>query len=252
MSTQIVDYAAMLADLEAKKVVIDSTIAAIRAAMAAGALGTAEATGKATVSGSLTVTAFDGDIPSGLFTGKSIPEATKLYLSMVNRKQTTKEIALALEEGGMHTTSDNFVRTVEAGLFRASRKFGDIVRVKGQWALPEWYKGMRVGPKEAVPTKKKGKRKTKAVAKKSAKEPTKPEEPKPASKSGSGPQSQVESYFNAHPGEEFSAGEVATALSIRIQSVALVCSKLASAGRLERSASGKFRAAKLHAMPRAV
>jgi hypothetical protein len=262
MSSQIVDYAAMLADLEAKKAVIESTISAIKAAMAAGALGIAVGDAskvKDAVAMSISSQPFDGDIPSGLFTGKSIPEAAKLYLSMVNRKQTTKEIAAALEEGGLHTTADNFAPTVEAGLNRASKKSGEIVRVKGQWALAAWYKGMRVGPQEAARPKKKGKRKAKAATKKvtkSAPEPTVAEAPRPAMpsrNSGSGgPQFQVESYFNSHPGEEFSAAELASTLSIRIQTVAVACAKLVKAGRLERAASGKFRTAKLHAMPKAV
>ena len=262
MSAQIVDYAAMLADLEAKKAVIESAIVSVRAAMAAGALGVSVGDSLAFKDSASAVqaTAFDGDIPSGLFTGKSIPEAAKLYLSMVNRKQTTKEIAQALEEGGLHTTAENFAETVNAGLFRASRNFGEIVRVKGQWALAEWYKGMRVGPQEnkapAKKRKKAKKRKAKADAASQVTPPPKEESPNPRTahlppRGGMGIQSEIETYFAEH-GVELSAKEIADTLDVRIQTVALICAKLAREGKVQKLPNGKFLKPKVpHAMPKA-
>jgi len=254
MSTQPMDYAAILADLEAKKAVIDSAIASVRAAMAAGALGVGEGAGAATTPAT---TPFNGDIPRGLFFGKSIPEAAKLYLSMVKQKQSTADIVRALEEGGMETTSDDFSATVNAGLFRASRKFGEIVRVKGQWGLAGWYKGMRVGPPEKkVPAKKRVRRTVKAKVSQPKQKPVRKgvaegqSEPTTAKKKGD--QALIEAHFSDHPGEEFAAGDLAGALNIRVQTVALICSKLAHQGRLEKTQAGKFRIAKVHAMPKAV
>lgn len=258
MSAQIIDYSAMLADLEAKKAVIDSAIASVRAAMAAGALGVAASdplSSGASGSGGASSQPFDGDIPSGLFFGKSIPEAAKLYLSMVKRKQTTKEITSALEEGGMTTTADNFEATVTAGLFRASKKFGEIVKVKGSWGLAEWYKGMRVGPQEKkAPAKKKAKSRTKAKSKNtSAKSPAPqdpPEKETATTPHPGGPQTAIEECFQAHAGHELSTQEVSEGLNLRIQTVGLICSKLAARGILEKTSSGKFRMAKVHAMPK--
>jgi hypothetical protein len=253
VSAQSIDYAAMLADLEAKKTVIDSAIASVRAAMAAGALGVAVGDTialKDSVAVSISSQPFDGDIPSGMFFGKSIPEATKLYLSMVKRKQTTKEIVKALEEGGMATTAGNFEPTVLAGLYRVSKKFGEIVRVKGSWGLAEWYKGMRVGPQEKKPSpRKKAKRKAPRTTR-----PRRPEQPTGTAQSAAaklGDQARIEAYFAGRPGEEFSNAEVGAALSIRVQTVGLICAKLAHNKKLDKTPSGRFRLAGVHAMPKA-
>jgi hypothetical protein len=56
------------------------------------------------------------ELPTGAFLGKSIGAAIKLYLGAIRRKQTTKEIAVALKEGGVESTSDNFESVVLASL----------------------------------------------------------------------------------------------------------------------------------------
>src|SRR3990167_3973168 len=48
------------------------------------------------------------DFPSDFFMKISLPDAVKSYLSMVKRKQSTKQLMAALERGGYPTRSKNF------------------------------------------------------------------------------------------------------------------------------------------------
>src|SRR5437899_2565343 len=52
------------------------------------------------------------ELPVGAFRGMKIPEAIKLLLQAGRRKQTAREIATGLREGGMETTAKNFETTV--------------------------------------------------------------------------------------------------------------------------------------------
>ena len=116
------DYGKFLADLEARRSALDQAIACLRAVMAAG---TTE--GMSSVNSAVTLVnpvIHNGDVPSGAFLGKSIPEAAKLYLSIVRAKQTTREIAEAMRKGGMETTSSNFENIVAAGILRAGAEPG--------------------------------------------------------------------------------------------------------------------------------
>jgi hypothetical protein len=237
VSTQI-DYAAMLADLEAKKASIDTIIASVRAAMALGALGGAtEGSGLNPSMGPPLPNGGKVDIPSNMFTNMSIPDAAKLYLSMVNRKQTSKEIAAALQEGGMHTTAKDFLVTVNSGLFRAKAKSGEIVRVQDAWGLAAWYKGLRAGAQEK-PEKKKAKTKKTRKARRT-------EKPSPVASQTAPPgtplkpQEAIERYLAAHP-DYIDPKQIANALNMRVQTVILILSKLANAGQLHKAEDGTF------------
>ncbi len=81
-------YAAVLADLEARKAQIESAIAAIKMIAAQGG-GTSPDGGGSTAVG-----------PSA-FLSMSIPDATKKYLSSVKQKKSTQEIIDALTAGGL-------------------------------------------------------------------------------------------------------------------------------------------------------
>src|ERR1700733_6023541 len=142
-----IDYGAILADLEAKKNLLEQAIASFRAALAVGALGGGNGSSSyanfssPSVNGSI----HGGEVPAGAFLGKSIPEAVKLYLSIAKSKKTTREIADALRKGGMEKTSTNFENIVHAGVNRAMKNTSAFLRVGKAWALPEWYPaGVRV------------------------------------------------------------------------------------------------------------
>src|ERR1035438_6776413 len=96
--SQTTDYlAALLADIEAKRAALDALAAAVRAAIAAGALGAPSdlqlgSIGSAVVNATVAPAGF-ADLPRGAFLGKTATDAIKLYLSAIRRKQTNKEIA---------------------------------------------------------------------------------------------------------------------------------------------------------------
>jgi hypothetical protein len=243
MSTEKLDYSLVLADLEAKRSALDAAILNLRLFLA-GQYGDSGFSAAPATTGSA------GEVPAGAFLGKSIPEAAKLYLQIVKRKATTREITEALREGGMESTSDNFQGIVHAVINRYRKAGGDIVKLeRSTWGLAEWYPaGVRATAQEKRP-KKKARRKTKAA---SGPKPVAKVEVKatPANKVGS--EALIQSAFDSNPDTEYSSSELASGLGIHVGAVNLVCAKLAHRGKLEKTSTGKYRAAKLHAMPRAV
>ncbi len=165
---------------------IDAKIAALQqlresfiAAMSVGAFGQdidASALSAAPQGGggaSLSGSAAKGgpiDLPTGVFRDKGLADAIRLYLSIARRKQTQKEIQIALIEGGLATTSEFFEQTLSATLHRM-RKTGELLRFKEGWDLagsyPEGFRQRLEQGKEA-PRKRKPKAKKKAEAKKAA------------------------------------------------------------------------------------
>jgi len=100
---------------------------------------------QATREGILELAAVSGNTPTGGPGGKvahdaflkmSIPDATKKYLSMARQKKDTQTIIDALEEGGLPRSEYS---TVYAVLRRREKQVGDIINMKGDWALAEWY-----------------------------------------------------------------------------------------------------------------
>jgi hypothetical protein len=133
MSDQAINYEAVLADLEARRAQLDSAIAAIRQIM--GQLGGV----------GLVPPASGASVPSGTlqhdaFIGMSIPEAAKKYLASVRRKLSTQDLMTALEAGGLPPSKYG---TVYAILRRREKQVGDIINMKGDWGLTEWYPNHR-------------------------------------------------------------------------------------------------------------
>src|SRR5438067_1301016 len=144
MPMEPIDYAAFLADLDAKIAALEATRNSVRAAMALGTLGQSTELPEGmqgTISSMPSMTSYSGDVPAGAFHGKSLPEAAVIYLSMVKKKQTSAEIAEALKKGGLESTSKNFVQMVHSGLDRARllRKNSPIVKFdRSHWGLKSW------------------------------------------------------------------------------------------------------------------
>jgi len=163
------DYAAILADMEAKKASLENAIAGLRAALATGALGVIgvkvgdalafkDSAGPALPPASISV-GQPISLPRGAFLGKTGADAIKLYLTAARRKQTNKEIAQALRDGGLESTGsiDNLVTN---SLFRLKQE-GTVLRFDDGWGLAEWYPESfrtRVAEKSANNGKKKKKR----------------------------------------------------------------------------------------------
>jgi hypothetical protein len=123
---------ATLAELETRRARIDAAIAEIRMMLGQPA-GDSGAPGPGSPSPP------GGGVPaSDAFLGLSIPEATKKHLTAVRKALPTKAIMLALEAGGLRKSAYN---TIYGVLRRREVVIGDIINVKGDWALAEWYPG---------------------------------------------------------------------------------------------------------------
>jgi hypothetical protein len=150
---QPLDLGAVIAELEAKKAVIDNAIQALRALSPVGADGAV-----GSILGSTVLPASGGGgriidpdkIPADAFFGmRSIADAAKKYLGLVKRKQTTKQIVEALERGGFPHQSKSFYSTVYTALQREEeREGGEIARIGSEWAMASWYPGRARRPKE--------------------------------------------------------------------------------------------------------
>ena len=140
MATENFDVTtAFIADIEKKIAALQAILVSLKSASNLGALGSAvEGIELSSGSSSSPSDMVPIDLPEGAFLGKSVPACVKLYLSAAKRKKTIKEIASALREGGIESTSDNFDNVVTGALFRL-KKAGEVIRFKDGWGLPEWY-----------------------------------------------------------------------------------------------------------------
>jgi len=247
MSTQPVDYSAAEADLEAKKSAIEAALASLRAARALGALGQSgdfSAMPGNVASGPM----YGGDIPDGAFLNKGIPEATKFYLEIVKKKQTSSEIAAALRKGGMESTSSDFVGVVNAGLNRA-RKIASspLLKLGSHWGLKSWYpKGIISGIGATATKAKKKQRKPAKKAESKPKETATVRRPEPE-KPGvvltmSGAKDKILEMFTMNPHLEFTAKGLAQEFGQEVGSVCLILGNLGRARKIEKMANGVYRA----------
>ena len=155
-----------LAVIEKKIAALQALADSYRAAVSIGALGHL---GEIDLSGTSGVVApkKEGpiELPQGALLGKSLPAAVRLWLESVRRKQTVREIANGLREGGVESTSTNFDNVVNGALHRLKAS-GEVLRFKDGWALAELYPAFRASqPKDApAPKKAKGEQPAKVQA----------------------------------------------------------------------------------------
>jgi hypothetical protein len=133
MGTSPIDYEAVIADLESKKAHLESMIVGLR--IVAGMTGLGGAPPSASPSGGGSGGP-GGKLAPDAFLGKSIPEAAKMHLASQRRKQSTQELMDAMEAGGLPGSK---YTTVYGVLRRREAQVGDIINIKGDWALAEWY-----------------------------------------------------------------------------------------------------------------
>ena len=113
---------AALADLEARKAEIENMIAGIRKLQGQGTQAPTGGPG--------------GGIRPDSFLGMSIPDATKKLLEAKRTKLSTQEVIDGLVQGGLPESKYN---TVYGVLSRREKQVGDIINMKGDWALTGWY-----------------------------------------------------------------------------------------------------------------
>jgi hypothetical protein len=127
------DIATIIRDLKKRRAELDASIASLERAY--GATPRTGEDGPAAFNGG---DQHPTELPRGAFLGKSLPSAIKLYLSAMKMKQTDREIAAALREGGVESTSDNFEKVV-TGCLNRMKASGEVLRFKDGWGLTEFY-----------------------------------------------------------------------------------------------------------------
>lgn len=108
--SQEIDYRKVLADLEAKKAAIETSIAGIKQMLGQ-------------------------EVLPGTFHGLSMAEAAKKYLRMVKVKKKTKEICDALLKGGVETIAKDFY----SNMFNVMQRNKDFIKLGVYWGLSEWH-----------------------------------------------------------------------------------------------------------------
>jgi hypothetical protein len=174
MATEVIDYRAVLADLEAKRTAIDSTINGLRQMLN---LGAEQTMGGASASNGerrdqATQVRFDS------FFRMSLPAAITKFLEMATVPQSVSEITRAILEGGFKTTSKNLMPIVGSNLSRM-KTAGEVVNVDGKWGLSIWYPAAR---QQQAATKPKGRKRGRPKSAESPKSTTTPETPDEAPK----------------------------------------------------------------------
>jgi hypothetical protein len=128
MSTTPINYAAVLADLEAKRMQLDSAIASIKVLIAQTGVMAATARPLPRIAGL-------SQVPSRAFVGLSISAAVRQLLEMMQRRLTIREIMQGLQAGGLKPTK---YRNVYAILRQRESDKADVINVDAKWGLAEW------------------------------------------------------------------------------------------------------------------
>jgi hypothetical protein len=140
-----INYAAVLADLEAKRAQLDSAIAAMKTLM--------EQTGvMAATAPPVPRIASLSEIPPQAFVGLSISNAVRRLLEMMQRRLSVREILQGLQAGGL---KPNKYRNVYSILRGREAYQADIIKVDRQWGLAEWNPELPPRSNLIVPKKQK-------------------------------------------------------------------------------------------------
>jgi hypothetical protein len=125
-----VDWAAALAEIEADIARLQATADVIRERIARSGGEAPRPSGGPN----------GGGLRPDAFLGMSIADAAKKHLESMRQKQSTQEFIDALQRGGLPPSKYN---TVYGILSRRERQVGDIINIKGDWALASWYPNHR-------------------------------------------------------------------------------------------------------------
>jgi hypothetical protein len=255
VATEVVDYGAVIADLEAKIAALQGMLAAMKAAQASGVLGAGVA-----VEGGGLATSSTGiqpvELPVGALMNKSIPDAIKLYLGSVKKKKTNAEIADALKEGGVESTSSDFMGIVTSALNRL-RGQNEVLRFADGWGLASLYPPhVRAAVQDAKRKPSKSSRKKARKAKPTGTQsPEKQAEAQgaqtktaPPAASGFGLETKVAGLLHSTPGKVFSVQEIAEMTGAKAQGLPLLLGRLASKGVAQKAGGGYQAGSKHRAM----
>jgi len=227
-----------IAVVEAKIKALQGLLESLKSAVAVGAFGTGEGVDLSSLATGVTVNGDLGqpvDLPDGAFFGKSIPACVKLYMSAAKKKKTIKEIATALREGGVESTSDNFESVVTGALNRL-KAAGEVLRFKDGWGLAEWYPAnMRASAPVA------GKRSKKKAKKGARKAPVaNPGIESAAPVKGKANDRAIE-LLRSGKKADYGLTEIGSHLGMGTQGARLVLGKLVKAGKVEKTPHDTYR-----------
>jgi len=138
-----INYAAVLADLQAKRIQLDSAIAAIKVLMEQTGVMAATAPPVPRIAGL-------SQVPPRVFVGLSISNAVRQLLEMMQRRMTVREIMQGLQAGGLKPSK---YRNVYAILRQRESDKADVIKVDAKWGLAEWNpelppRSNLIGPKK--------------------------------------------------------------------------------------------------------
>lgn len=235
MPNEKLDYAAMLSDLRIKKAALEASIATLESAMALGVLGqlpegvdlSTAASGSGAAESAMPI-----ELPHHAFLGVSVPQAIKTYLEVVKKKQTIKEIASALKEHGMESTSDSFEGIVTSALNRLKGN-GEVLRFKDGWGLTAWYPAsLRTQINTAAKPRKTGKKRSK-------KKKTEPEAKTEATPTIP---KRIAELLSKKNGTALAASQIAEELAISTKGLALILGGMVARKTIVKTESGLYSA----------
>lgn len=122
---------AALAELRAQRKMLDDAIAALEKVIAAQQQPNTKSPPEGGVFGLFPA-------PPKSLAGMTIPEAATTVIKASGQPMTNREIADALEKGGLKHESEDFPNTINSVLRRAAEQHGTLVRVDQKWHLAEW------------------------------------------------------------------------------------------------------------------
>jgi len=246
MASEKPDQDGFLAVIENKIAVLRAFADSYRAAVAVGALGPGDIDASALASPLAGRPDVPLELPQGALLGKSLPAAVKLYLSAVRKKQTTRELAMALKEGGIESTSGNFENIVTTALNRL-KATGEVLRFKDGWGLAELYPASLRSSltKDSKPTRKatKAVRGRKPVARKSATK-AKMTAKKAREPLSPGLEQRINAYLQTRGNEFTTVQELVSQLKVAAQVLNLTLGKMRKAERIEKNPNGLVRLTK--------
>lgn len=180
------------------------------------------------------------DLPTGALLGKSVPQAIKLYLGAVRKKQTASEIMNGLKDGGVESMAANFLNNITSSLHRL-KTAGDVLQFKDGWALAEFYpESLRAKiAKDAEPKKKATKPKKKNA--KSVGRPTEVGSAKSKEPAQPGLEQRIGTYLQTRGSEYTTVQELVAQMKVAAPVLNLALGKMAKAGKVEKAQDGRVR-----------
>ncbi len=175
------------------------------------------------------------ELPVGAFRNKSIPDAIRLFLSAARQKQTIRQIAEGLKDGGLESTARHFETTVTGALHRL-KKAGVLMKFKdGRWDLAESYPDhIRKGiSDDSNPTRKSSRRKSVKGARKSKDAAQAKQRALPAASTAD----QILRILSEGPN---SPAAFTARIGLPSNVVGLALGRLAKTGKIEKLPSGNF------------